>query len=768
MMTYDHVLSGCTPVPLAGYLKALGVLRLVAEQADENARGFWLDERFVLRTILTRDELIQFFAEKYKPSPIISPWNGRAGFLEGEDEDSGEESSREGAALVRCYETAENRFCKLRDAVKIYGSVNFIKTLDKARAEAKPLQEKKRKKVSLSEGERNRLKELEALIKQYRASVITRLRSEAPDSAIEWFDACQRIVEERTVFPLLGSGGLDGSRDFGVNFGSALQTLFDLRSGIPLENTTWLIQESLGFGVVPFLGPGNLGQYDPAGVGENTTTGFIGEQPFNPMDLVLLLEGAVLFAGATARRLATNDAGLSFPFTVSALTAGSGATAGADDKNSAEFWAPIWTRPAGLTEITAIFTEGRTTVGEKDAKDGLEFVVAVRTLGSQRGIPEYQRFALLQREPRNPRKATPLGRVRVRENPRASLISELDAGGWLSRARDVTRYAIKNGKIDRSKEAPPSLRLVGRNLDEALFRLAADGSAEALQEALIGLGALMRSEAQRPNLRTTLPPPPRLSEEWAAGADDGSHEFALAAALASIDANAEKFRLPFRRHLAPLDWDEKERWWVWGKGTEAQALAVWFGRHLVRDMASVLERRLIEAQRHSFANQEQSELPLRGWRAAPLASIAAFVAGNTDDSRIAALASGLAWAKARRGAPQSAVREDALPFAYRALKPLFAPNGVGPAGEKRLLDPLPLVRLIRAGRIDDAVGRAQAMARGTGLPAPFARQNPASMVDPERLAAALLFPVAPEAYQPLIERAYPNLSKDKENEIHAA
>ena len=35
MTTYRHVLHGCAPVPLAGYLKALGVFRLIAEQAEE-------------------------------------------------------------------------------------------------------------------------------------------------------------------------------------------------------------------------------------------------------------------------------------------------------------------------------------------------------------------------------------------------------------------------------------------------------------------------------------------------------------------------------------------------------------------------------------------------------------------------------------------------------------------------------------------------------------------------------------------------------------
>ena len=239
-----------------------------------------------------------------------------------------------------------------------------------------------------------------------------------------------------------------------------------------------------------------------------------------------------------------------------------------------------------------------------------------------------------------------------------------------------------------------------------------------------------------------------------------------AEALASLYATAEDFRLPFRRHLAPLGWPKG--WEGWDDTTASKALTVWTGRDLVRDMAAMLERRLIEAQRRHFANQGKAELPLRGCRPAPLAAVAAFLAGRTDDIRIAALAAGLAWAKSRRGALSGAEREDALPFAYAALKPLFVPEGVGPdTGEKRLLDPLPLVRLIRAGRAEDAVKFAQRMARGAGLPAPFAQADPAPPPDPTRLAAALLFPIAPMAQSRLIARAYPDLTKEEEKP-HAA
>ena len=72
-------LEGCAPEPLMSYLKAVGVLRLVAEQADEDVRGCWCDGGFVLHTKLDEDALIRFFLERYRPTPIIAPTR-RAGW----------------------------------------------------------------------------------------------------------------------------------------------------------------------------------------------------------------------------------------------------------------------------------------------------------------------------------------------------------------------------------------------------------------------------------------------------------------------------------------------------------------------------------------------------------------------------------------------------------------------------------------------------------------------------------------------------------------
>jgi CRISPR-associated protein Csx17 len=75
-------LAGCRPTPLASYLKALGVLRVVSEQSDPTAAGFWRDERFHLQTRLDKNSLRHFLLQEYAPTPIIAPWNGEAASIQ--------------------------------------------------------------------------------------------------------------------------------------------------------------------------------------------------------------------------------------------------------------------------------------------------------------------------------------------------------------------------------------------------------------------------------------------------------------------------------------------------------------------------------------------------------------------------------------------------------------------------------------------------------------------------------------------------------------
>ncbi|VTR95794.1 Uncharacterized protein OS=Isosphaera pallida (strain ATCC 43644 / DSM 9630 / IS1B) GN=Isop_2539 PE=4 SV=1 [Gemmata massiliana] len=85
MTIHLHILKGCSPAPLANYLKAPGILRLVGEQADTQARGWWDGERFCLLSSRTEVELEGFFLDRYEPTPLLSPWNKGCGFFKAND-----------------------------------------------------------------------------------------------------------------------------------------------------------------------------------------------------------------------------------------------------------------------------------------------------------------------------------------------------------------------------------------------------------------------------------------------------------------------------------------------------------------------------------------------------------------------------------------------------------------------------------------------------------------------------------------------------------
>lgn len=97
MSVQIHLLEGCAPAPLAHYLKGLAVLRLVAEQKDAAARGFWKADRFHLATVLDQNGLERFFLEEYVPTPLLAPWNGGSGFYP-KDNKSGFEPMSHAAA----------------------------------------------------------------------------------------------------------------------------------------------------------------------------------------------------------------------------------------------------------------------------------------------------------------------------------------------------------------------------------------------------------------------------------------------------------------------------------------------------------------------------------------------------------------------------------------------------------------------------------------------------------------------------------------------
>lgn len=680
-------LLGCTPSPLAAYLKALGVLRLVAEQVDPAARGHWENEAFLLTTRLSRDELIKFFLEEYEPTPLLSPWNGGSGFYR-----QGNETAWQTLEAIKAAKA--ERFQPMVDAV-----TQMAEQVHQLGLAGRPDGETKKQ-------------------------LLLRLRANLSDDALVWLDAAVLLTQDDPKYPpLLGTGGNDGRLDFTSNYMQRLQDLMDLDSGQPQGAAEAQLRAALLAESAPGFGKASIGQFFPgAAGGPNATTGFTGEALINPWDFVLMLEGALLFAAVVTRRL-EEGAGdsLSYPFTVRSAGAGSGASASIDEEQArAEVWLPLWSRPAALEEIQSLLSEGRASLNRRIARDGLDFARAVAKLGVDRGITSFQRYAFLMRSGKA-YLATPLNRISVSRRPHADLIDELDRGKWLLRLRQAARR----------QAAPQRFLSLSHRLENALFELARSGSARATQEVLIQLGAVHAYLASSPGSQELIPPLSLLRSEWVNAADDSSHEFRIAAALAGLNGG-----LPMRQHLMPLNAAKPQQW------HPGSLLCVWGTRGLEENLFLVLERRRQEAA----ASGQAAHALLMGTCPADKAAIAAFLAGRTNDRHISALLYGLSLTRLPAFLPyREQAAQPPLPAIYRLMKPLFTPDAQLQeiqllAPDQSLPLPAALPRLLQAEQIPRAISVAVRRRRASGLPA-ASWQLQAGHVSGRRLLAGLTIPI---------------------------
>lgn len=694
-------LPGCSPIPLASYLKALGILRLVAEQADSEARGFWRNEQFVLESRLDEEALRHFFLEEYRPTPVLAPWNGGSGFYPKDNKDGIEPLSR----------ARSSRFEPLTATI-----ASAVSLLTRNGFEERPAGDDK-------------------------AALLTQLRAELPEEALAWFDAAVLLTEDNPQYPpLLGTGGNDGRLDFTNNFMQRLVTLFDPDTGSAGSGAHGWLDEAL-FG---YLGPGmptaKVGQFSPGEAGgPNQTAGFEIDKPLvNPWDFILMLEGAMLFAATATRRQQSAGAGaMSYPFTVWTTGAGSGGTALNDESNArAEFWAPLWGAPVGLAELQGVLAEGRVTLRRRPARDGLDFVRAISNLGVERGMEAFQRYAFLMRSGKA-YFATPLNRITVHRNPATDLLNDLDTGAWLDRFR---RHARSDGAN--------RVASLARRLEDAIFELAArrDDPAPAIRQLVTVLGAIQLYLARSPAAREACPPVPSLSPAWLTGADDGSAEMAIAAALAGLHARTHDggWRMPMRAHLAP---ERPGRYPSWAPD-DTHAVTWAGGRAVPDNLAATLHRRLLGMQQGEFPDK-----PLQMARTAPLGDVAAWLAGELDESRLAVLLPGLMLVRIP-GGTHPAPREAPLPAAYRLLKPLFCTHeqlhraDILPP-ERTLPLKADLLRRLQADDVAGALELARRRRRAAGIGTGYKQIAP-GITEGRRLLAALMVPISDGALKALL------------------
>lgn len=729
-------LGGCRSEPLGSYLKALGLLRLVAEQADPLATGAWRGDEFFLGSRLAQHELLDFFVDRYEPTPLVAPWNGRSGFRT--------DAQRPSEELLRELESSDDpRLARFRRTIEAARGV-----YSRATAEGWHPQKQKDLWVEVC-------------------------RATFPDESVRWLDAVVVLTDDRPRFPPLlgGSGGVLGSMDLSSNFMTHLVTLLRLRSGrraLTRDDVSALALSSLFGDGAPPLVSASAGQFDPGGAGGvNSSPLGSADALVNPWDFVLLLEGSVVFASGVARRLGSTSGGTAaMPFTVEASPVGfvSGANG---EKGRGEVWAPLWSRPADANELGRLMAEGRSAWGRAQARSGLDFARAAASLGVDRGIDEFVRHVVVERLGQS-NLAVPVGRFKVQAKREVPVLAELDS--WVNTIR-------------HAKSLPAGVVRALRRLDQAQFEVALRGGPRGLQEALVAAAGLEATVARSSGLRSERVSRPLQglhAAHWITSLDDGSPEFRIAVAVASqVDPLPRSGTVwsPFDRRstspalfLRPVRWGDHRRleWSLPARvaGSQARPSLAALGEVLALRAVAVAGR--LDPQENESAGQVGVQPAFRFGIPAPLADVADLVDGLLDEKRFGRLLTGLLlldWRHRREeldtsGWPRSTRLVRPPRPLWALLAPFFHPRALhslnGEAGP-HLRAHAGWPHLLLARRTEELAAQGLLRLRVARLdPAPVRLSVGAESAGfIERLTAALLIPLSTEGATRLMRHVVP-------------
>jgi CRISPR-associated protein Csx17 len=438
----------------------------------------------------------------------------------------------------------------------------------------------------------------------------------------------------------------------------------------------------------------------------------------------------LMFAAASAKRLEHREGGtLSYPFCVRQVGVGYGSSTSYDEESSrAEMWLPVWDKPCSNSEISNVFAEGRAQVNGRNAKNGLDFVRSLASLGIDRGIDEFVRYSFQQRNGLS-YFAVPIGRFRVTPQPQVELLHDIDS--WLDGFR---RAAV-------SENAPSQASRALRRLETTIFELCKHPGPLSLQAVLSSLGEAERVLATSTKWRTesNVRPIPTLSVDWLDQSDDGSAEFRLAASLAAI-YTPEIGNM--RQHLVPVD--SSGRWPAWIEIGPDILNVVWNAGSLESNLIAVIQRRNVLAQRQGNRSTSGTLVfPGNSRSYATLRDIQAFIQSKVQDERIASLVRGLVLIDWRNVLPRGNPNEDPQSIdlkpdaLYSIIKLCHSPHPI--RGNDVSLEPA-ILRLAIANRLGDASQLAARRLLASNLP-PSIRMATRQGANSRRIVAATLFPI---------------------------
>ncbi|MFN0315109.1 MAG: type I-U CRISPR-associated protein Csx17 [Burkholderiales bacterium] len=679
-------IPSCRHDVLGHNLKAIGLLRVLAtcaeaEHRDAEAEGWWDLESacFHLCSEKYPDEaaLVRFFAEHYRPTPIFSPWNTGGGLDEKQEvvvtfsrlktgkkgnSKPGKPTKDESNRFIRFLYLNRHAFKaagldvlkkikELREKPPSKGEFSFVLKGGGDPEFAKPVNGITTKTQVKTSGEKAVIaviqsdmatngdvtKGIEAGRKHFAGfqeattadqtrGHLESFRDALPDSGSLAMDA---VLTSRTTRasdnPLFLKRGEAGNSELFRGFWSFYLD-FKKKPGDLVraslfqgESSLWDKEKSPG---TPFFS-------DAIKTYNNGLGWVVDSFPFNALDYLLAVEGALALRGAASRALSANSRRFAaFPFV---FDSGEDFV---DDSNevkgtASSIWLPLWGRGTTFSELSSFICDAQARLPGKEARFSAEFARAIRAMGADAGFSGWQEFRFKMKASWVPWICTGhyLGASSGGRGMNLNdALEPLDESGFL----DQFEPRWKGNKID-ARSPHPIRAAIGSAIEHAVVQPTPDNALEILLRLYPACGKLAQSKSFQEKLYQHAaffdPLPMQQWEALLAGMD--SAEFRIARALASMTGFSKqangKFSgvQPFLGSLLPLNL-EYGRWRL----EEHSKQAVWSGADPYHDLARVLSRRYLDSL-------DDERPALMSPRPAPLEDILAFLHGELDDHRIA-------------------------------------------------------------------------------------------------------------------------------------
>ncbi len=590
---------------------------------------------------------------------------------------------------------------------------------------------------------------------------ISRERNQRSVAEVRLLDAHLVATGRNKFNPVLGTGGNVGKRDLAKAFRDSLKLL------TKPESESWLDAALLGSLDVNLPDLSNGGTWFVfANKTFNSGQAWYREGKLSPWAQILATEGAFLLVGGVNRRLGSRARPYAvFPFISEPANPESDGEIG---MSRAEFWAPLWTFPATLTEVRALFQRGLATLGGRPAQAPHEFAVAVLSAGVDSGIGEFARFELRQTTSSQVYEAIPRQRIHVPpagNSPSemhcrvvSTLLVRLIESGWLDRLPFEPRKSNQKGKF---------VGLRGP-IEAAMVQLAEEpDEGERWRQLLKRLASAQSRIDLNKNLRERCVAIPPLAPDWFhhAWSETAPPEISIAQAIASVGWHLGHDSIPLQSNLFGTALRQRGKKWFALLPETRPVQAVWAPGDPLQMILDVAERRLTDAEGLPRA-------PFAGTRHCSGTLIARFLCStDLDLGEVANWIPPLSlidWSQQPRAAIRYSMVDnlshasDGTVMLHALVRPLFHADQQSDVffdKEKRLFrrDQLPkanllrrLFHLLRFGEIDEAIQvlRDRYLAVGRTIVMP-----PQGLVaDGERIAAALLIPMSDHDVKHGLER----------------